>query len=391
MAALFLAGLLAYGIGVYGFTQYLGPIQAEFGWNRAVLGGMMSAFWLAAPFVLVASYTLDFAGLRVLVLIGAAIEAIGLVWLTLLSHPFEFFAVRFLMGAGKCLVVTPLPIAVARWFRRRTGFGFAIALCGWHVGGLIMAPLAAFLATSGGWRLSARVLAAILVLGMGVAAIWMKPPRSASAPGGEPSAPAASDARPAPLQLASPLTLAAIGFGTIAFYIGYAALLSQLSPLLADAGLDAGRIGAATGAVAVCAVFGVLACGALTQALPPRWAGAALLLLMAVLELGARSIGAGAALLALAGFVLLLGLLIGGGDPILIEALRLAVPLRRFGRAYGWWYLLCLGSLAITPVIAGAAFDRDANYQFAFGIMGALSLAASLLWIVAVRPVPSGD
>jgi MFS family permease len=242
MTGLFLGGFLAYGVGVYGYTQFLGPIQSEFGWGRAVLGGMMSAFWLAAPFVLIASYALDRIGIRALVISGAVIEAVALVWTTFLSHPAEFFLVRFLMGAGKCLVVTPLPIAVARWFPNRTGFGFAVALCGWHVGGLLLAPLAATLIADFGWRAAARILAAVLVAGMVLAALLMRDPQLGTA------APDSQHPRTSvpTANWAKPVALAALALGTIAFYAGYAALLSQLSPLLADIGLAPRGVGYAS-------------------------------------------------------------------------------------------------------------------------------------------------
>ncbi len=129
----------------------------------------------------------------------------------------------------------------------------------------------------------------------------------------------------------------------------------------------------------------MLACGALTQYLAPRHAGAVILLSMAILEIGAASLGAGASVAALAGFVILLGMLIGGGDPILIEALRCSVPLPRFGQAYGWWYLVCLAALAVTPVLAGAAFDRNANYRAAFLVLGGISLVCAAIWSFAFR------
>lgn len=354
-----------------------------------MLGGMMSAFWLAAPFVLVASYALDRVGIRALVIGGAAIEAIGLVWMTFLSHPVEFFLIRFLMGAGKCLVVTPLPIAVARWFRARTGFGFAVALCGWHVGGLVMAPLSARLIGDFGWRTAAWVLAGLLVGGMALAASLMRDPQLETCAPVSPNAdagPSAADSSEGVCERwASPAALAIIGIGTIAFYAGYAALLSQLSPLLADMGLVPQAIGYATGSVAICAVAGVLLCGALTQFVAPRYSGAAILFLMAALEVGATTLSASAGIAALAALVLLLGLLIGGGDPILIEALRRSVPLKHFGRAYGWWYLVCLAALAVTPVLAGAAFDRNANYRMAFYLLGTASLISGGLWVFALR------
>ncbi len=381
LGGLFLAGFLAYGIGVYGFTQFLNPIRLELGWNRAMTGGLMSAFWLAAPFVLLASYLLDRVGLRALVLAGACIEAIGLVWMTRLSSPNEFLAIRFIMGAGKCLVVTPLPIACARWFLKRPGMAVAIALCGWHAGGLVMAPLAAQVIGTQGWRFAAQLLAAILVAGMAFAAWLMRPPCAGAAGGSD--VPAAA----APAQFASMASLMVLGLATVAFYAGYAALLSQLTPMLADTGLDAGTIDRATGALSLFAMGGVLVGGALTQVMNPRAAGALLLILMVLAAMGTFLFVHGAHPALILSMVLLQGLLIGAGDPILIEALRRSVPAARFAPAYGWWYLLCLASLAAVPVVSGAVFDRSASYGLAFGVIASGCAIAAAAWVAVMRPV----
>ena len=141
LLGLFIAGFLAYGIGVYGFTQFLPAVEAEFHWGRAMLGGTMSAFWLAAPFVFISRMLLDRIGLRGVLVVGAACEATALGLMAFLTSPFEMYLLRFLMGIGKVLIVTPIPIALARTFHARTGLALAVALAGWHVGGIVMAPV----------------------------------------------------------------------------------------------------------------------------------------------------------------------------------------------------------------------------------------------------------
>lgn len=380
MGGLFLAGGLAFGIGVYGFTQFLNPIQAEFGWNRAVLGGLMSAFWLAAPFVILAAHAIERIGIRPVVFIGAAVEAIGLVLLTRLSSPFEFWLVRFLMGAGKCLVVTPLPIAVARWFPARTGFAFAVSLCGWHVGGFIMAPLAATLISAHGWRSAALALAALLMAGMALATALMRAPHYTGT-----EVAADTSRAPAPAARVSVPALAALGMVTLVFYAGYAAFLSQISPLLKDCGLGPAAISQAASVIAFSAMGGVLLCGLATQLGPPRLIVAVLLGVMGLLEAGTLALHKGVGTLAILAVIVPAGALIGGGDPILIEALRRCVPAKGFGRAYGWWYLVCLSSLAVIPVAIGASFDAMGSYRGAFTLMAGVSAATVIGWWLAAR------
>jgi hypothetical protein len=42
--ALFLAGMMVYGCGLYSFTLFITPLTAEFGWSRAATSGLVSAF-----------------------------------------------------------------------------------------------------------------------------------------------------------------------------------------------------------------------------------------------------------------------------------------------------------------------------------------------------------
>lgn len=387
LGGLFLCGALAFGAGAYAFTQFLQPLAAEFGWGRQVLGGLMSAFWLAAPFTVVAAYSLDRVGIRSLILAGGLLEALGAAGMTFATEPTEFYLLRFCMGVGKVIMVTPIPATAARWFPRRPGLAIAIAFCGWHVGGLIMAPLAAELVASLGWRHALGWVSAIIFAGVGVSVAMLRDPRGRadgdagvsvaafeSAGGG-----AAGTSR---LHVAG---LTVICLSTIAYYMGYTGLLGQLSPLLADGGFSSHEIGALTGSVAISAVIGVLLAGGITESVSTRFSGSGTLLLMGVTVFGATLVGPAAAHWVPYAVVILLGTLAGGGDPIMIDALRREVPRRQFARAYGWWYLLCLSACAAGPWVVGAAFDRSGSYRPVFTMIGIACALAAAMWLASIR------
>ncbi len=377
IVGVFLAGFFAFGIGAYAFTQFLGPLQAEFGWSRAVLGGLMTAFWTAAPFVLVAAYALDHVGIRRMVFAGAVIEAGALAWLTGAHLPVEFYAIRFLMGVGKCFTLTPLSVAIARWFPTRTGLVLGISLCGWHAGGMALAPFAAWLVGAHGWRYAALALAALLVTGMAAASFLMRDPGLHATGRGTQT----RDPRAAPVAFAPVAVLVIVGISTLAYYAGYAGLLSQLSPMLADVGLGPQQVGNAMAAVAAFALAGTILSGVTTQWLTPRQSGGVVLALMGAVEAGATLLHHGAGQGAVIGVVVLLGLLVGGGDPILIEVVRRTVPDRAFARMYGLWYFICLVGLAAAPLFAGALFDLYGDYRMAFLTLGALTGVCAVAWI----------
>ena len=388
LAGLFLCGALAFGVGAYAFTQFLEPLAAEFGWGRAALGGLMSAFWLAAPFALLSAYLLDRVGIRALILAGGLLEALGAAGMTFASEPKEFYFLRFCMGVGKVVIVTPIPATAAMWFPRRPGLAIAITFCGWHVGGLIMAPLTEELIASLGWRHALGWMSTITMVGICVAAAMLGDPRRR---GIEkiPSDVATVKTFGAPSNDAfrlHPAGLIVIGLGTIPYYLGYTGLLGQLSPLLADAGFTGREVGVLTGSVAISAVVGVLLAGGITQWARTRFSGSGTLLLMGVTVFAATVVGPAARHWVPYSVVILLGALAGGGDPIIIDALRLSVFRHQFGRAYGWWYLLCLCSCAAGPFVVGAAFDRLGNYHLVFNAIGIACVITAALWLWIIRP-----
>jgi MFS transporter, OFA family, oxalate/formate antiporter len=389
LTGLFLCGFLAFGIGAYSFTQFLEPLAAEFHWGRATLGGLMSAFWLSAPFAPVSAYLLDRVGVRALVLIGGAIETLGLAGMMLATDSREFYLLRFCMGVGKVLTVTPLPVMAAKWFTRRPGVAIAVSLCGWHVGGLIMAPLSEELIAAGGWRRALMILSGIMALGFAAAVAMLSDPNKraeGSTPAHEPlQASSASVPRSGPARTYRLGPLIGVGCGTLAFYAGYAGLLGQLSPLLTDSGFDARTVGELTGSVAICAAVCVLIAGGVTQWVSAKVSGTVILALMGVTAFDAMTLAPLAGQWHALSVVILLGALVGGGDPIVIETLRRCVAPSYFGRAYGWWYLLCLAALTVAPFAVGAAFDHTGNYQLAFLSIGAAAFAAAVIWAWSVK------
>jgi MFS family permease len=388
LAGLFLCGALAFGVGAYAFTQFLDPLAAEFGWGRAALGGLMSAFWLAAPFAVVSAYLLDRVGIRALILIGGLLEALGAAGMALASEPKAFYFLRFCMGVGKVVIVTPIPATAAMLFPRRPGLAIAITFCGWHVGGLIMAPLTEELIASFGWRPALVWMSTITIVGICVAVAMLGDPRGRAVAPIPPDVMTA-DRSQVTREIASRLHttgLIVIGLSTIAFYLCYTGLLGQLSPLLSDSGFTSREVGVLTGSVAISGVVGVLLAGGITQWVSTRLSGSGALLLISVTALGAALVGPMVSRWVPYSVVILLGALMGGGDPIIIDALRRSVFQRQFARAYGWWYLLCLCSCAAGPYIVGAAFDQTGNYHLVFNAIAFVCVIAGVLWFCVIRP-----
>lgn len=181
IASLFVVGMMVYGGGLYAFTVFVPALSAEFGWGRAVTGGLVSVFWFTAPFTLLGNYLDKRLGSFWLIVAGVIIAAMAMMALGLARTAMVMLILRALMGFAKILMACGVNVMAATWFRRK--FGLAIALCyaGWHFGGLTLAPLAQFLIDHEGWRSTALIMGALIFLiGLPPLIAWARIPSPAA-------------------------------------------------------------------------------------------------------------------------------------------------------------------------------------------------------------------
>ena len=121
LAAMTIASLVCYGPAVYAFTLFLGPLEEEFGWSRAALGGSVSIFWLGAPLTVPIGRWIDRYGAKRMMLVGVVLESAGFLMLGLVDTIWELYAMRVFMGIGKIFIVTCVAVAIPQWFDRQMG------------------------------------------------------------------------------------------------------------------------------------------------------------------------------------------------------------------------------------------------------------------------------
>jgi len=387
LAALVIVGFACYGTGVYAFTQFLTPLADEFGWGRAVTGGAMSAFWVASPLVPWIAVWAGRGGSRRPIIAGALLEGTSLVLLAFVDEAWQLYALRVLMGLGKLLMVVPIPIELARQFKARAGFAIAIAYAGWHLGGVVLAPLSQLLIATLGWRVATAILGMMVIILILTLSRWLETrtePDPATTAAGE----AAGVRRAGALVLSRP-ALRNLTIVTLVAYAAGFALLTHIGPFLADSGVAAPTIANLVGSIAFAAMVGVIVSGMATQ----RWSTRALGLLsllgfaVSALVLGAISFGnAVPGLPTLVVTVLLFGLILGGADAVWIEHLRRLSAPQDFPAIYGWWYLTVLVSLTAAPIVAGAIYDSAGSYSWVFLGLAFATVGGMALLRFAVPP-----
>ena len=140
---------------VFVFGTFVGPLEAEFGWQR---GPMSLALTIANMTVVVASPLMgslvDRAGVRRVMLVSVSLMGLCVASMSQLSgniwHYYLMHLLIPLLGAGT------LPLTYSRviisWFARKRGIALGIALSGFGVGATLIPALAQFMIEHWGWR-----------------------------------------------------------------------------------------------------------------------------------------------------------------------------------------------------------------------------------------------
>jgi MFS family permease len=168
--------------------------------------------------------------------------------------------------------ILPISVHIARWFPGERGFVTAVAACGFSLGQLVFAQVAARLVATVGWRATYVTLAGILAAFLPVVAVWLRDARP-TAPG---PAPAASST-PAGASLSRRDALATVGFwgltlGLVGCGFTDFLLVTHLAPFATDLGLSTGVAANALSLWAAANVVGILLAGGIATRLGTRTA-----------------------------------------------------------------------------------------------------------------------
>jgi MFS family permease len=148
------------------FGVFFKPILAEFGWTRAQLSSVFSAFMFVRIMTsLPVGYLTDKFGVRGVVLLGAVLASTSLFLTSRFRNLGELYLYySLLFSVGTSCAYIPVTSTVSRWFRRKRGLAIGIVVLGLGLGALVMTPLTGLLISSYGWRKSYVILSLILLV-----------------------------------------------------------------------------------------------------------------------------------------------------------------------------------------------------------------------------------
>ncbi|WP_434587548.1 MFS transporter [Streptomyces sp. A5-4] len=380
----------------------VGPLNREFGWSRSTIGLAPSVnmvlYGLTAPF---AAALMDRFGMRRVVGTALAVVAVGALWTTVMTAPWQsVLAWGVLVGAGCGSMAMAFAATVTqRWFVRRRGLVTGILTAAGVFGQFAFLPLLSWVVERFAWRAAALalVVAAVVVLPLVILLLRDHPADVGVRAYGA----SRFTARPAPTQGAARRTLRVLvrSARTGPFWLLAATfaicgastngvMWTHFTPAAHDHGMPVTVASSLLAMIGVFNVLGAVASGRLTDRYDPRRLLAAYFALRGLTLLTLPLLMTATAGPPMVTFVVLFGLLDVATVP---PTLALCRELYGGDSAivFGWVGAAHQLGAGIAAFAGGAARDAFGSYDPLWIGVGALCGAGALLALTVVRPSPA--
>ena len=194
--------LVGVGTGYYGLPIFLKPLKEDHGWSDTAVSvapaiyfsvsGLTGAF--IGPYI-------DRNGPKLFMLAGTVLSGVSASFIGIVNELWQLYFVYFLFAVGFGMSSSIAVNAImTRWFVRKRALAMSISSTGVSLGGVLLAPIAAWLVDIGGLELATPVLGALVVavsIPVILAVVVFDPERMGLGPDGDSKATrAAAAARP---------------------------------------------------------------------------------------------------------------------------------------------------------------------------------------------------
>lgn len=360
------------------FGLFLGPITAEFGWDRAtfssslLVGHTLAA--IAYPFM---GRAIDRYGIRRMTLTFIPIFAIATAGVAITpASPVVFVALAGFCGLVSVGQAPPAYAkAVSAWFDQRRGLALGIAMAGIGLGATLVPQFARWVIAGYGWRAGYVALGALtFVVAFPAVALFIREP-DRSSPGG-----AARPGEGLPgLTVAEAVRSPTFWLLAVAVFLVVTTIngmVGHLVPMLTDRGMDVRQATTTLSAVGLSTIAGRVIAGYFLDRFFAPYVAAALF----VLPLASIALLTGAA----AGMTpvvaaMALGFGLGAEVDVIGFLTGRYFGLRAYGEIYGYLFAIFTLGTGLGPVLMAVAFDVTRSYDVTLAGFAAALLTASVL------------
>ncbi len=164
------------GMYTAAFSVFLTPMQAEFGWSRAEISAAFSlSTILSGVSCIFMGRLTDKLGPRFVVTVFGSFLGISYLLMSQIVALWQFeliYAVVVSIGISSTLV--PVMSTIVRWFVKKRGLVTGIVQSGVGIGGMVVAPLTAWLILTYGWRFSYFIIGIVALVGIIASGLFLK-------------------------------------------------------------------------------------------------------------------------------------------------------------------------------------------------------------------------
>jgi len=396
VSACFLVVTITHGT-VYSFGVFLIPLRKSFDCTSAAISGAYSlCMFLYAGFGIFVGWGVDRYGPKTTTMVGGFLLGLGLLLTSQVNALWQLYVTYGLIGMGMSSGYAPLLSTVSRWFVQRRGLALGIMTTGVGVGPLIIAPLASYLVSTYGWRLSYLVIGCFAVFIIAAAWLLKKSPEEIGIfpddAAYDPNVPEpktqANKGRPecSVFSLEEALSTKAFWLlSSIALMVGTGLQMVLAHVVAYGEGKGMSSISAAT---VLSTISGASVAGRITMGMISDWIGRRKTLAICVFTEGIMILwltgSSSAWMLFLFGAIF--GFCYGGHTPQFPALTAEILGLGHMGAILGAILVFWGAGAALGPVLAGHVLDVTGSYSSAF-LMGAVAMfvAGTLTFLLRMR------
>lgn len=379
---------------IYGFTAFVDPIAASFGWSYTQISLAMSIRGMETgilnPFL---GAAVDRWPARRLAIIGVVVFGFGFLFLSWTQNLVMLYAGSMIFAFGGSLAINMVPTTVvARWFKKDIGKASGLLAFGTGLGGVFI-PVLVWMIDTFGWQSALLYLAFIVwTLGIPISFLFYDRPQDLGLqPDGKPldGSPAANPS--AVLQNTRNTTdsLKELIKSKAFWYIGMASLFQMaamnaavihMMPYFASSGIERPKAGLIVMLVPLVSLPVRIPFGMLADRFEKKYVMAFTIGLLGIGTLLFPFVSETSTLMNLL-FAVTLGFGMGGFMPLRPPIIREYFGTDNFGTIFGLTSIFITIGAVISPPIAGWVFDTWGSYNPAWMVLGSLAMLGALVML----------